>query len=93
MKAKLNFSHQDYFLGSLGLFFLFLFAALLAYVKISPQTKAEFDWTCATIPSPNCLVWFETTRPYYQKIMIFFILASSLSFLVSAFYYFRSRQK
>jgi hypothetical protein len=93
MKAKLKFNQQDYFVGSLTLFFLFLFAALLAYIKIFPLTKAEFEWTCTTIPSPNCLLWFETTRPYFQKIMIFFLVASGFSLLVSLFYYSKLRHK
>ena len=92
-KKKLlpTFTRSELSTGFFASFFSFLILSALAYIKISPQSQAEFVYTCDKIPSPNCFSWFETTRPYFQKLTIGSLILALLCLSAALFFHFRKK--
>ena len=81
--------NKDYLVWGTTSFVSFLVLAVLAYWKISPSTYREFDTTCQHFNYEDCMRWFYTTKPYFQKVTISSLILAFLSLIATLFFYFQ----
>lgn len=90
---KIAFNPQKEILApGLLAFFLWLILSALAYWKISPYTFHEFDTTCQHFSYDDCMRWFYTTKPYFQKVEIVGFILATATLITTLILYFRKKK-
>lgn len=77
--------------GLVSVFFLLIIAAL-SWWQISPSTYNEFDTTCQHFSYHDCMRWFNTTKPFFQRNTIISSLAALIGLIITLYLYFRKKK-
>jgi len=86
-----NLTPKDILSGGLLIFLCWLILAALTYWKISPYTYNEFDTTCQHFSYTDCMRWFYTTKPYFEKVTIISLSLALISIITTLIFYFKRK--